>query len=45
MGSELTDPTDDLWTKTEILEGWEISNVSFEVQEGVLRVYVNPKWF
>ena len=33
---------DKLWTKSKILEGWEISKFSFEVQGGVLRVFMNP---
>ena len=32
-----------LGIKTEILEGWEIPKFSFEAQEGVLRVFINPK--
>ena len=37
MGLELSDPRKELWTKTEIWEGWGISKFSFEVQNGLLR--------
>ena len=44
MGLEISDrKKKELWTKTEILEGWEISKFSFEVQGGVSRVQINPK--
>ena len=41
---EVSDPKDQLWTKTEILEGWEISKFSFEVHKWLLRVSTRPKW-
>ena len=44
MGLEICAGKDELWTKNEILEGWEISKFSFEAQGGVLRVFINPKW-
>ena len=43
MGLEICGGKDELWTETEILEGWEIPKCSFEVQGKVLRVFINPK--
>ena len=43
MGLEIRSPKSELWTKTEILEGWEIPKFSFEAQGGVLRVSTRPK--
>ena len=43
IGLEICGPKDELWTKSKILEGWEISQFSFGAQGGVLRVYINPK--
>ena len=43
MGLAISDPTKELWTKTEILKGWGISKFGFEVQSGLLRVSTRPK--
>ena len=37
-------PKDELWMKTEMLEGWECSKFSVEVQGGVPRVFIIPKY-
>ena len=43
IGLEICGPKSELWTKSKILEGWNISKFSFEAQGGVLRVFINPK--
>ena len=45
MGLDICGGKDELWTKSEILEGWEISKFSFEVQGGVLMVFQEQKCF
>ena len=41
---EISDPKKQIWTKTEVLEGWEISKFSFEVQGWLFRIVSKPEW-
>ena len=43
MGLEISDPKDELWTQTEVLEGWGVPKFSFGVQGGLVRVSTRPK--